>query len=349
VKNRWKSAVVCINLAVAAVILILALENQIASFSDLVRIVVRSLIYANLTGGLGFIVLGSIAERASRRQLPLMPVITVGLIAYTAVSCLAAQVVLMAMGSVSAEYFWPGYRGTLQIAIPLAVMFGLGAFVYAALQERVHFMERKLREKDVAEERTRKLLAEAKLQALESRIHPHFLFNTLNSIMSLIVANPALADQMVGRLASLLRTSLDSADRPLIPLNEELGMVESYLDIEKVRFGDKLRSAVNVHSDLFSAKVPPMSVQSLVENAVKHGVTPEETSGEVSVHAFAEDDLLRIEVRDSGRGFELAAIHAGHGLDNLVGRLDALFGAKARLNVLRRDGISVVEMTLPRV
>jgi LytS/YehU family sensor histidine kinase len=90
-------------------------------------------------------------------------------------------------------------------------------------------------------------------------------------------------------------------------------------------------------------------VQSLVENAVKHGITPQSDGGELLVTVCGDNGSLRIEVRDTGPGFDLAAIPAGHGLDNLVERLDALFGEQARLNVLRRDGYSVVEMVLPRV
>jgi two-component system, LytTR family, sensor kinase len=125
--------------------------------------------------------------------------------------------------------------------------------------------------------------------------------------------------------------------------------VENYVDIERVRFGDKLRSSIEVPVELQDAKVPPMAVQSLVENAVKHGITPKSGGGEFFVSASSESGTLRIEVRDTGPGFDLASIPAGHGLDNLVERLDALFGDKARLNVLRRDGHSVVEMVLPRV
>jgi len=210
-------------------------------------------------------------------------------------------------------------------------------------------MEERLNEKEVAEERARKVAAEARLRSLESRIHPHFLFNTLNSISSLIAVNPAQAEQMVGRLAALLRISLDTSSRPLIPLREELLMVESYIDIETVRFGEKLRGSVDVPAELQDLKVPPMSVQSLVENAVKHGITPQSGGGECRVTASADDGSLRIEVRDTGPGFDLAAIRAGHGLDSLVERLDSLFGAKAHLKVSRRDGYSVVEMVLPQV
>jgi len=301
-----------------------------------------------LTGAMGVLVLGGLAERFALRS-PLVPVVAVGVIVLSALGCLLAQTLLMEIGFVIPQHFWAEYLHTLRVAIPLAVVFGLGAMVHGSLRGRVQLMEEKLHEKEVTEERARKLAAEARLRSLESRIHPHFLFNTLNSISSLIAVNPARAEQIVGRLAALLRASLDTSNQPLIPLRQELAMVESYIDIERVRFGDKLRGSVKVPTELQDAKVPPMSVQSLVENAVKHGITPQSGGGEILVTASAENSGLRIEVRDTGPGFDLAAIPAGHGLDSLVERLDALYGAKARLNFLRRDGYSVVEMVLPRV
>ena len=125
-------------------------------------------------------------------------------------------------------------------------------------------------------------------------------------------------------------------------------MVEHYVDIERARFGDKLRGQVDSPAELGGARVPPLSVQSLVENAVKHGITPQRDGGEVWVSASADNGRLRIEVSDTGAGFDLTAIRAGHGLDSLVGRLDALFGDRAHLSVSRREGRCVVEMVLPR-
>jgi LytS/YehU family sensor histidine kinase len=284
-----------------------------------------------------------------RRNFPLVPVVAAGIVGFTAVGCLLAQTVLMGIGLVIPQHFWQEYGHTLRVAMPLAILFGLGAMVHAMLRERLQRTEEKLHEKEIAEERARKLATEARLRSLESRIHPHFLFNTLNAISSLIAVNPARAEQIVGRLAGLLRASLDSSHQPLIPLRQELAMVEDYIDIERARFGDNLRGSMEVPAELQDARVPPMSVQSLIENAVKHGITPQSGGGEFFVSASAENGSLRIEVRDTGPGFDLAAIPAGHGLDNLVERLDALFGAKARLNVLRRDRYSVVEMVLPRV
>jgi len=270
------------------------------------------------------------------------------IIVTSAVGCLLAQTLFMEIGFVVPRHFWPEYLHTLQVAIPLGVLFGLGALVHASLRARVRVMEERVREKEVAEERAQKLAAQARLRSLESRIQPHFLFNTLNSISSLIAVDPGRAEEILGRLAALLRESLDTSEQPLIPLRQELAMVDSYGDIARARFGDKLRGSVRVPIELQDAQVPPMSVQQLVENAVKHGITPKSGGGEFLVTASAEHRSLRVEVCDTGPGFDLAAVRAGHGLDSLVGRLDALYGAKAYLNVFRRDGYSVVQMVLPR-
>jgi hypothetical protein len=348
-KGQWAFSLVWINLAVGVVILVQIVANQISSVRELLHVLVYALIYANVNGVLGMLIIGGIAERLTLQKSPLMAVVLAGIVLFTPIGCLIAQALLLAMGLLSPQNFWRDYANTLRIAVPLGVVFGFGAMLHGSLRGRVEIMEGKLHEKEIAEERTRKLAAEARLRSLESRIHPHFLFNTLNSISSLIAVNPARAEQTVGQLAVLLRAALDSSQQPLIPLRQELAMVKSYIDIEKVRFGDKLCGSVEVPEGLEDAQVPPMSVQSLVENAVKHGITSQSAGGEFWVTAYAENGGMRIEVIDSGPGFDLTAIRPGHGLDSLVQRLDALFGAKARLNVFRREGYSVVEMLLPRV
>jgi sensor histidine kinase YesM len=349
VKRNWAFSLMWINSVVGIVILIQIAVNHVSSVRELLHMLVYALVYANLTGVLGILAFSGLAERLALRKFPLVPMVALAVVFITPLGCLLAQTLLMATGFVVPQHFWREYFQTLRVCIPLALVFGLGAMAHALLRARVQVMEEKLREKELGEERARKLAAEARLRSLEAQVHPHFLFNALNSISSLIAVNPSRAEHMVGRLAALLRASLDSSNQPLIPLRQELAMVESYIDIERARFGDKLRGAVNVSADLQDVRVPPMSVQSLVENAVKHGIIPQSGGGEVQVTASTENGSLRIEVRDTGPGFDLAAIPPGHGLDNLVGRLDALFGAKARLNVLRRDGYSVVEMVLPRV
>ena len=345
-KRDWAFSLIWTNVAVAVVVLVLVIGHQVSTGRELLRVVVYALFYSNLTGALGILILSALAGRLLRKRL-MIPLLAVAILVITPLGCLLAQTVQMLLGFVPRQQFWPEYFHTLRVAMPLALVFGTGAMVHASLRERVERTEEKLHQKEIAEERSQKLAAEAQLRSLESRIHPHFLFNTLNSISSLIAVNPARAEQIVGRLATLLRASLDSSSQPLIPLQQELAMVESYIDIERARFGDKLRSSVKVPAELQSLKVPPMSLQSLVENAVKHGISPQFEGGKVEVSASAENGNLRVEVLDTGPGFDLTSVPAGHGLDNLVSRLDALFGGKAWLNVSRRDGHSVVEMVLP--
>jgi len=347
-QRNWIFSFLWINCAVLVVVLILVAGKQISSGRELLRILGYSLIYANLTGFLGVLLLGPFAEKLVRKP-SMIPLVAISILGIVPLGCLLAQTLQMLIGLVAPQHFWPAYLDTLRVAMPLAIVFGTGAMVHGSLRGRVQSMEEQLREKEVASERASKLAAEARLHSLEARIHPHFLFNTLNSISSLIAVNPARAEQIVGRLAALLRASLDSSGQPLIPLQQELALVESYLDIQRTRLGDKLRSSIAVPADLQDTQVPPMSVQSLVENAVKYGITPQSDGGEVAVTAAVEGGELRIEIRDTGPGFDLSAVPARHGLDNLVSRLNALYGAKARLKVLRRDGQSVVEMIVPRL
>jgi sensor histidine kinase YesM len=344
--NPWALALLWINLAVAIVILIESAIGRFASLHELWRALAYALVYANLTGLFGTLLMRGLVPRLVQRGLSLRLLVPLGIVGFTVIGGLLAQALLMSLGFTRAENFWREYLDNLRAATPLALTFGLGAFVHASLQSRVAAMEQKLREQQLAEDRTRKLAAEARLRSLEARVHPHFLFNTLNSISALIPASPEHAEQLVGRLAVLLRASLDSGRYPLISLGEELAMVANYLAIEKTRFGDKLRCSIEVQAGSQDRRVPPMAVQSLVENAVKHGIMAR-GKGEIFVNAMLGETGLRVEVRDTGPGFDLTSVPAGHGLDNLVERLQALFGDSAGLRVFRRDDQTVVEMALP--
>ena len=135
-----------------------------------------------------------------------------------------------------------------------------------------------LRTKERDEAEARRLAAEAQLASIESRVQPHFLFNTLNSIAALTHDDPAGAERMTGQLASLLRSSLDSTATPLVTLEQELRVVRAYLDIERVRFGDRLRYDVAPRWGA-AATVPRMALQTLVENSVKYAVSPRREGG----------------------------------------------------------------------
>lgn len=145
-------------------------------------------------------------------------------------------------------------------------------------------------------------LTSAKLQALRMQINPHFLFNTLNSIATLVYVNPRAADEMLGDLSELLRRSLDSMEEQEIPLAQELEFIGAYLSIEQQRFGERLRVEQSVPDELLKALVPALILQPLVENAIRHGIEPRRGSGLISIAAKQEDKHLRLTVRDNGRG-----------------------------------------------
>lgn len=356
-RGRWIFSILVINAAVALVLVVLVVAGQLPTLRVFLKTLGYTLIFANLTGILSTAIIGAVTERLARRQLPIVPAGIAGILFIVPLGCLAAQALLVLLGAAARQNFWSQYLHTLKVAMPLALVFGLGALAYASLQGRLEVAQLQLREKQLAEERTRKLAAEARLRSLESWIHPHFLFNTLNSISALIASDPALAEQIVGRLATLLRASLDSSNHSLIPLAQELVLVQSYIQIERVRFGKRLASRIEVPADLMDVSVPPMSLQSLVENAIKHGIAPQPGGGEFAITARAEDhaengtarSAVHLQVRDSGSGFDLASIPAGHGLDKLVQRLDALYGPAAHLNVRREEGCAVVEMVVPHL
>jgi len=336
-----------LNLSMAVIVPPIVLGSG-HGLSDLLGGLAFALVYTNVTAIPAVTAGPFIVERLLLRRWPFPVAVLAATLFFVAVGCLASQTLLMWAGIAVPDSFWGQYLQTLSGAVLLAIVFGLGAVSYASMRDQLRRTEAELQERAVAEARAEQLVAEARLRSLESRLHPHFLFNTLNSISALIRIDPPQAERIVGRLSALLRASLDTSSRSLIPLAQELAMVEDYVDIERARFGDKLRGRVEVPPELRDAQVPPLSVQSLVENAVKHGITPLRGGGEVLVAASANNGELTIEVSDTGAGFDLTALRAGHGLDSLVRRLDTLFSADARLDVSRREGRCVVHMVLPR-
>lgn len=344
--NPWVLALLWINGAVAVVMAMALATGQIAGGAALARAAAHALLFANLTGLLGTALMQGLLRPRSGSAARWRLAVPLGLVAATLLGGLATQLLLVALGLADAADFGADYARNLRAALPLAVMFGLGAFVHARLQARVATMEEALRERERAELRLRELATETRLRQLEARIHPHFLFNALNAISALIPVNPAQAEHLVGRLAVLLRASLDSGRHARVPLRDELLLVNSYLAIEQARFGDRLRTAVQATAAAQEHPVPPMAVLSLVENAVKHGIMAG-GEGRITVDARIDETGLHVEVRDSGPGFSLAAVPAGHGLDDLTARLQALYGDAAALRVFRRDDETVVDLALP--
>jgi two-component system LytT family sensor kinase len=181
-----------------------------------------------------------------------------------------------------------------------------------------------------------KLLMAARIEALASQINPHFLFNTLNSISSLIRTKPETARMLVGKLSNLLRQRLKSRDH-FVTLREELQSIDQYLDIEVVRFGPQLRVDKQLDPDTLDLRVPSMILQPLIENSIKHGLTAKLGGGTITLRSFRERAHLVIEVADDGFGMTEAqlrnALTAGIGLSNVNERLSVTYGANYQLKL----------------
>jgi len=222
-----------------------------------------------------------------------------------------------------------------------------GAYVPIVLVAHALSYYQSLRDREVHSAKLEMQLAKSHLESLKSHLRPHFLFNTLNSIAALVHDDPAGAERMTGQLAALLRSALDSTAMPLVPLEEELRIVRAYLDIERVRFGDRLRYDVHLDAGASSAAVPRMALQTLVENSVKYAVSPRREGGSICVTATAADGRVRVTVEDDGPGFNGAHRPEGHGLALLDARLALLFGTRASMRVDSRAGHTGVIIEVP--
>ena len=193
-------------------------------------------------------------------------------------------------------------------------------------------LQRKRQQRDLDEARLRAQLADAELVALRMQLQPHFLFNALNSISALVREDPDAADRMLARLGDLLRLTLESGDRPLVPLREELDLLKHYLAIEQVRFADRLSVSLNVPAELLEEPVPSLILQPLVENAIRHGVARSGEPTRLEVVARAERGALRISVRNDGPRLG-APIAEGLGLRNTRARLEQHYGREQSLEM----------------
>jgi two-component system LytT family sensor kinase len=186
-----------------------------------------------------------------------------------------------------------------------------------------------------------RLVSQAELRALQSQIHPHFLFNALNTLYGLIPRQAAGARNTVLNLADIFRYFL-RAETSLVPFEEELRIVRAYLEIESMRLGPRLRTEILVEPEALSVPIPLLSVQPLVENAVKHGVSTSAEGGVVTVSGSVRDGRLHVRVRDTGPGFgSSAAAGLGVGLANVRRRLELCYGPEARITVETGDGVCV--------
>ena len=232
------------------------------------------------------------------------------------------------------------------------------ADVLASVLVNLRLQEKKKEQEQLAQELSLHA-SRSELKALRAQINPHFLFNALNAIAGLIHRNPRAADRTIEQLADVFRYALRGAESEWASLGDELEFVSAYLEVERARFGDRLQVDVSVAAGVRDARVPTMAVQTLVENAVKHGLSELRGPAIVQVSARREGDRLVVAVIDNGPGFSKAALAAtdaapgprgGYGLSNIRQRLGGYFGADAALTIERdRMERTVVSMSLPLI
>jgi signal transduction histidine kinase len=249
--------------------------------------------------------------------------------------CVAGTGVVQYLSAYDSLRAGPGLVAFIPVALRgnLVAWLALGGLVTAVEARRRSVQGR------VERERLRAQVAEQRLVALTGQLHPHFLFNTLQGISTLIHRDPDAADEMLGKLADLLREVLRHREHVLVPLADEVRYARTLLEIAQLRFADRLQVSLDVPNDLLHASVPLFILQPLIENALAHGIGRQARGGSVAVRAWRHDGRLHMTVEDDGAGLAPgAAVKEGIGLSNTRERLRASFGDNQRLTMASRDG-----------
>jgi sensor histidine kinase YesM len=220
-------------------------------------------------------------------------------------------------------------------------------FTYYAILGAIYAFDyyRKYRAHELKASHLEAQLAQAQLQALKMQLHPHFLFNTLHAVSSLMRRDIEAAERMITRLSDLLRLTLENVGAQETPLRQELEFLERYLEIEQTRFRDRLQVKMEIEPETLDARVPNLILQPLVENAVRHGIAPRAAPGLIEISARRNENRLELQVGDNGAGIpadKREQIKEGVGLANTRARLEQLYGADYRFELNNRDGSGLV-------
>lgn len=228
-------------------------------------------------------------------------------------------------------------------AMAIGLFFGLIGAIALLLAERI---DAEVKQRKLLSSESERREIEAHLKLLQAQIEPHFLFNTLANVSSLIDSNPALAKTLLERLNDWLRVALARTRSERTTLGDEIDMLENYLQIMKIRFGERLEWRIDIPDTTRHQPFPPMLLQPLVENAVRHGIEPKLGGGMIRISATLEQNGLNIEVSDNGVG--LGRGPKGTGLSNIDARLASLFGRAACLTLLTNaDAGCTARLALP--
>ncbi len=183
---------------------------------------------------------------------------------------------------------------------------------------------------------------EVELSNLKSQLNPHFIFNALNSIRALIDEDPKKSKQAITQLSNILRNSLRTDSNKLIPFEDEMGTVKDYLSLESIRYEERLRTQLNIDPESNRFQIPPLMIQTLVENGIKHGIAHLKEGGVIAIRSTVEDNKLKLSIRNSGQYHNGVRIDVGYGLLNTKKRLSLIYGSEAKFEIANEDAKTVL-------
>jgi sensor histidine kinase YesM len=269
------------------------------------------------------------------------------------------SVFLTALGHVALWLYW-GYRAGKPFSFANMSRFvvanfseGIGIYMLIAVSSYAYSYYSRYREGQLRTLQLEAQLSQAQLQALKMQLHPHFLFNTLHSISALLTKDIEAARKMITRLGDFLRLTLENSGAHEVTLQQEMEFLSCYLEIERIRFQNRLVTRIDLASQTLEAKVPNLILQPIVENAIRHGIAPRSTPGLIEISAKQLVNKLRIQVRDNGPGLSdhRTSVHLfkkGLGLANTETRLERLYGADHLFDLSDNpDGGLIVTLEIP--
>lgn len=211
-----------------------------------------------------------------------------------------------------------------------------------------HFFE-KSRNEEIKNLRWEAMKNEIELNNLKSQLNPHFMFNSMNSIRALVDEDPRMAKEGITKLSNILRSTLLMGRKRLVTVEEELNVIYDYLKLEGIRYEERLRVIYNVDQACYPCLIPPLMVQTQVENAIKHGISKLTSGGELELEIKADKDFIYINVKNSGTYTGNIENSTGIGINNTVQRLELLFGKKASFNIRNENGKVIASIKLPKI
>jgi sensor histidine kinase YesM len=331
-KELLKLLIISMAISVVSGVAVFAFSSRV-TIERLVWVMIISTTYSLFIGGLSWYLLPRLAPRFHRNSFLRWAQLFLLLSAISLTGGTAAFAIFRLIP------IHMSYYESMGSCLVFTWLIGAVSYVVESTRARLHASTLELRTKELA-------VTDARLRSLESRIHPHFLFNTLNSISSLVRTNPDQAEETIERLAALLRFSLDR-NGSLVPLDDELKITRDYLEIERTRFRARLRYSIDCEPSLGQLKVPALSIQTLAENSVKYAVGAQRAGADILIRVSSDGHAVEVEVEDTGPGFSPHSLPAGHGLESLKARLEVLFGDRARLRMNRLDTGMEVGFRIP--